>query len=253
MKPLINFLTATLFFWLNCSVLRALDVPPALASASTQYRNETAAIEQQKAASVARSQKTYTGALLMAEKTATLVGDLHLLGAISKERNSLKPDSDEGSPPKDFPKDLLASRKAYLAAVSKANSEASAKMQRTAANYVRTLTALESRSTGDAQLLGQIAKEKERIIKETPVDLTALTSRLTGTSWIYGGFWVSLKADGVATRPGGDKGRWKVVGNHDLEFRWDGYDAVNKATLVSEGTGIKFSNGEIYRLKTEKK
>lgn len=124
----------------------------------------------------------------MAEKTATLVGDLDLLEAISKERKSLKPDSDEGSAPKNFPKDLLASRKAYFEAVSKVNAEISARMQRAAANYVRALTALESRSTGDAQLLGQIAKEKERVIKEAPVDLTALTSRLTGTSWIYGGF-----------------------------------------------------------------
>lgn len=239
----------SLFF----STLWAQDVSPALASASTQYRNETAAIEQQKAASVARSQKTYTGALLMAEKTATLVGDLNLLEAISKERNLLKSDSGEGTPPKSFSKDLLASRKVYFEAVSKVNAEISARMHRVAANYVRTLTTLESRSAGNAQLLGQIAKEKERVIKDAPVDLTELAARLTGTNWIYGGFGVSLKADGLADRGGGSKGKWKVVGKHDLEFRWDGYDGVNKATLVSDGTGILFSNGEVYKLKTEKK
>jgi hypothetical protein len=118
-----------------------------------------------------------------------------------------------------LPNNLLPTRKAYLSGVAKADAESIQRKQRVVADYVRALAALELRSAGKAELLAQIAKEKDGAIRSAPLELAKVTQKLGGSKWrSSGNSNLTLNEDGTYHSKKGAMGTWKVLAVDRIEM-----------------------------------
>lgn len=206
--------------------------PPEIAPLAAKYKADTEAMEADRASSFARLAKVYQSALDDAEKTATATGAIKPLVAITEERDGLKAGQLPKTPHPDLPKTLLPAQKAYLAGVGKVEAEIGPRKQRAVADYLRSLTALQSRSAGNAGLLAGIAAEKESIIRDIPVEALEITKRLTGTTWRWSGDKETV------TFLGRGKVRWSLGGK---EFTWNVTDAAGRKIEGVNGKGNPYT------------
>jgi len=213
MKPL------CLLFLLTVTVLA--EMPPSLSNLEAKYKADMEAASAAQDADVDRAGRTYLGVLETAEKSSLAVSDMKPLAAIAAERDGLKNRNLAGAPPADLPKSLAVARKSYFASVAKADTDHAPRKQRINADYLRSLTTLESQFRTDAAAMAEIAAEKNRVIHGDPVGMAAITKKFTGTTWRnYGGSVMVLEAGGAAHTKLGVTGTWKVIASDRLEFNW---------------------------------
>lgn len=194
-------------FALLSPILQAEILEPELFQLAVKYEEDTKTLQQQKTAAIERSGKRYLTDLDFAEKSATASGDLPLVAAIVKERDSLS-----RSPGKEFPeglpRSLKNSRESYLDGVERIETTHLENQERIDADYLRSLGSLQSKAAENPKLATQIAAEKQRLLervksKDTtsgnPLSKEELAKELIG-HWYWGSekLWMAITADGKA-------------------------------------------------------
>jgi hypothetical protein len=201
--------------------LCAAEVAPEIAPLAAKFKAETEAAELGRKAPAADLVRNYQGALDAAEKTATAAGNVKLLAALSAEREDLQRGKLKATA--ELPKSLLVSRKAYLTGVMKLDDEIATRKQRAVADYVRGLAALQARSGGKADLLAQIAAEKERAVRGAPIAISSAAKQLDGTTWKHSDNRIfRLSADGTIKASWGLQGTWRLLSPTRFEIQWKG-------------------------------
>ncbi len=199
--------------WISClltfvsPIIQAEILEPELFQLAVQYEEDTKTLEKQKSAAVERSGKRYLTDLDFAEKSATASGDLPLVAAIVKERDSLsqKPGKEF---PEGLPKSLKNSRESYLDGVERVETTHLENQERIDADYLRALGALQTKAASNPKLATQIAAEKQRLLdgvksKErkagNALSREKFAKELIG-HWYWGSekLWVAITADGKA-------------------------------------------------------
>lgn len=142
----------------------AQTVAPELAPAAAKYKADMATLDAQRLAALAQAQKSHAAALDAAEKTATAAGNLPVVAAITKERESLIADTLTPNFPDGLPKNLLATRKAYLDAAAHIRANEATRRSAIGAEYLRALASLQSKASASPELAKQIAAEKEKLL-----------------------------------------------------------------------------------------
>lgn len=191
-----------------------------LAQLAAKYKADTAALDTQKTAAVARVAQTYSTALDGAEKIETTAGRVQAIAAITKERADMKADAMDTNFPSNLPTTLRTARKNYLEGVGRADIDAGQRQQRLSVDYLRTLATLQTRAGSNSALAGQIAEEKSKIIA------AAEGRNVYVGDWTFkGGGSVCVRrinADGtfIAVDNPNAGGKWKVSGKK-LLLNWD--------------------------------
>jgi hypothetical protein len=144
--------------------LHAQDLAPQLAPLVAKHQADQAALDAQKATTLARVQQPYVAALDGAEKTATSAGALEVVAAITKEREALKSGLMAPAFPEGLPKNLQSTRKAFLDGTARASAEQAPRQKAIDADYLRALAALQPKAVANAELTKQIAAEKEKLL-----------------------------------------------------------------------------------------
>lgn len=166
------------------ATLHAQDLAPELAPLVTKHKADLAALDEQKAAVIARAVQVYITALDAAEAKATTAGNLKAIAAITQESNDAKSGSLRDAVPAELPKTLHAARKSCLDGIAHITPELAAVNDRLKADYLRALAALQTRAGGNAALAAQIAEEKDRTLRDiTP---TTPAGILTSFVWTIG-------------------------------------------------------------------
>lgn len=145
----------------------AQTVAPELAPAAAKYKADMATLDAQRLAALAQAQKSHAAALDAAEKTATAAGNLPVVAAITKERESLIADTLTPNFPDGLPKNLLATRKAYLDAAAHIRANEATRRSAIGAEYLRALASLQSKAAANPELAQQIATEKGNLLANT--------------------------------------------------------------------------------------
>lgn len=190
--PIVAFLLA-----LAASNAFAQTVAPELAPAAAKYKADMATLDAQRLAALAQAQKSHAAALDAAEKTATAAGNLPVVAAITKERESLIADTLKPGFPDGLPKNLQTTRKAYLDTAANIRVNEATRRAAIGAEYLRALASLQSKAAANPELAQQIATEKANLLANTPAnsskatldqrpmkpDETEATVAVLGTSW----------------------------------------------------------------------
>ena len=150
------------------TMLHAQDLAPELAPLAAKYKAALAALDAQKAATLARVQQTYGIALDAAEKTATTAGSIEAIAAITKEREALKSGPLAPAWPENLPKALQAARKAFLDGAARVSADETPRRKAVDADYLRALASLQPKAAGKPELAAQIAAEKEKVLGMVP-------------------------------------------------------------------------------------
>lgn len=234
----------------------AQTVAPELAPAAAKYKADMATLDAQRLAALAQAQKSHAAALDAAEKTATAAGNLPVVAAITKERESLIADTLTPNFPDGLPKNLLATRKAYLDAAAHIRANEATRRSAIGAEYLRALASLQSKAAANPELAQQIAAEKGKLLATTipngtkPPGPTKSVSAGKATSLatsLLGSVWVSAKAD-----------KWlkgfTIIDEQKLSMeQTDGTSGTYEYTVEGKDTiKFKFSSGTVNTLQFDK-
>jgi len=141
---------------------------PELAPLAAKHQADLAAVEQQRAAALARSLPFYTSALDAEEKAALARSNLDAVAAIDKERDVVKAgligDLIAAPFPEKLPANLKISRAALFDSFKRIEADVLKLGQQVNADYLRALTALEPRAAGNPELARQIKAEHDAVL-----------------------------------------------------------------------------------------
>ncbi len=157
---------------LAASCALAQTVAPELAPAAAKYKADMATLDAQRLAALAQAQKSHAAALDASEKTATAAGNLPVVAAITKERESLVADTLTPSFPDGLPKNLQTTRKAYLDTAANIRVNEATRRAAIGAEYLRALASLQAKAAANPELAQQIATEKGKLLATAPVAST---------------------------------------------------------------------------------
>ena len=166
------------------AMLHGQELAPELLPLVAKHKADLAALDEQKAAAIARVVQVYVAALDAAEAKAATAGNLQAIAAITQESNDAKSGSLRDAVPAELPKTLHAARKSCLDGIARITPDLAAGNDRLKADYLRALAALQTRAGGNAPLAAQIAVEKDRALRDiTP---TTPAGILTSSVWTLG-------------------------------------------------------------------
>lgn len=225
------------------TVLRAQDLPPELLPSATKYRADTAALATQQTDAINRVAQVYDAALTAAEKTETAAGHVPAITAISEERAGLQKNALKAEMPGNLPKSLHTARKTYLDGIEKVTADFEQRHQRIAGDYLRALSALQTRTASTSPVAKQLSDEKVRVlaIAATTGNAAVLGKWITNTPGWQG--WRILNANGTVTCNDDPPAKWRIMGS-TLRLTYTN-GVIEEYTLpVRDGkmTGIKKGN-----------
>ena len=236
MKTLLAFLLAL------TTALHAQELAPELGRLVAKYTADTAALEAQKADALGRVALAYGAALDAAERGETSAGRVAGVAAISHERGELRNGDLKSAFPADLPKGLRSARKTYLDGSARIVADIGQRQERMVADYLRALSALQTRAGSNPVLAQQIAAEKERLLA---ISDGRAKAALVATKWNWSQLGtgntllVAFNPDGTASH-GSHPVRWKLSGPRTVVItRSDGLRAVltlNRECTAFEGT-----------------
>jgi hypothetical protein len=187
---------------------------PELAPIAAKHKADLAALEQQRAAALARSLPFYLNALEVEDKAALQRSDLGAVAAIDKEREAVKAcligELIAAPFPEKLPVSLKSSRAALFDSFKRVEADVLKLRQQVDADYLRALTALQLRAAGNGELARQIKAEHDAVLgnpvttPEGEVEVATKTGKL-----INGNF---TQADGNGFPVG-----WKLVNRNWLD------------------------------------
>lgn len=198
---------AVLFSLFAAVVLRAEELSPELAPYAEKYEADSIALQAQKTAAVQRNQAPYLAALDAAEKSATTAGNLPLVAAITKERNTVG-GAMALALPDDLPRTLQSPRKSLIEGLARIEASHATNQQRIDAAYLRALASLQTKAASNPKLATQIAAQKQQLLDgvkpgakaaSPTIPRNVLEKELIG-HWFWGSekLWVSITPNGKA-------------------------------------------------------
>jgi hypothetical protein len=193
--------------------LHAQDLPPELLPTATKYRADTAALSTQQKAALDRVAQVYGTALDTAEKAETSAGRVAAIGAITQERADLKKNELKTESLGNLPKGLHAARKTYFDGIARVTADFEQRQQRLTSDYLRVLSALQTRAGSNSELARQVNDEKDRVLAITATmgNAAVLGKWITSVPGWQG--WRILNANGSVTCNDDPPAKWRIVGS----------------------------------------
>ena len=157
----------TLFLSLAASLVAyAQELLPELAVPAAKHKATEETLDKQKLEAVALAVKSYVSALDSVEKAATTSGQVSLIAAVVKERESAVAGTLDPVLPAGLPKvKLQATRKALLAKLEQINAAYVRKQQQAVAEHLRQLATLQTKAASNPELAKQLAVEKADLLE----------------------------------------------------------------------------------------
>jgi hypothetical protein len=147
------------------SVSLAQDLLPELAAPAAKRTAASEALDKQKQDATDLAAKSYMSALDAVEKSATIAGQLDVVAAVVKERESVASGSLEPELHKALPKAKLQSlRKSLLASIERINADFARRKQQANADYLRFIATLQAKAVSNPELAKQLASEKAALL-----------------------------------------------------------------------------------------
>lgn len=161
MLKTMTFVLATM-----AALLNAQDLLSELAEPAAKHKAADEALDKQKRDAVAIAAKSYVSALDSIEKSATTAGQLDLVAAVVKERESLASGALEPDFPAALPKaKLQMSRKTLLSSLERINADFAKRKKQADADYLRFLATLQTKAASNPELAKQLAAEKAALLE----------------------------------------------------------------------------------------
>jgi hypothetical protein len=207
-------LLVTLFLGI-AQIALAADSPE-IAQLDQKYKVAVDATEQRLKDTTARAAMKYQLELNTAERAATISGNLDSITAINSELNDLRENRLEGQPRLNLPKQLHVTRAGFIAEKVKLEAEAKTQSQKSSAEYLRGLAALQTRAAGNPALLAEIETRKNQILNGEKQKTVLSEKFLENTEWYWQGekdrAWTFLPGGKCDTDPGSKPTFvWKVA------------------------------------------
>lgn len=162
MRALYTGIAVCLLSW---SGFAQQELLPELAGEAGKYKTKVAELERQRGAAMAQAARPYVSALDAVEKAATAKGEIAVVAAAVKERESAVAGTLEESLSDALPKARLQSaRKALQAALERLAKASAGRRKLADAEYLRALAALQAKAASNPELAKQVAAEKAALL-----------------------------------------------------------------------------------------
>jgi len=149
----------------STGMLQAQELVPELAESAAKYKAVIEALREKKAEAVGKAAQSYVNALDGIEKSATAKGDVDLIAAVVKERESAVAGLLEDDLPAALPKvRLYGARKALQKNLKKIGEDFARKGKQADADYLRALAGLQTKAAPGSELATQVAAEKAAVL-----------------------------------------------------------------------------------------
>lgn len=239
---------ALLFSLVVAAALQAEELSPELVPFTEKYEADSIALQSQKNAAVQRNQAPYLAALDAAEKSATTAGNLPLVAAITKERNTVG-GAMALALPADLPRTLQSPRKSMIEGLARIEASFATNQQRIDAGYLRSLASLQPKAASNPKLATQLAAQKQRLLDgvkpgakaaSPTIPRDVMEKELIG-HWYWGSekLWVAITANGKAYLDAKVLD-WSVGSDGSVTFV-DTKDTNAKAVCQFDVTGKSFT------------
>ena len=236
----------------------ALTLPaaatPELDRLKDSRRQAVEAIREDRATGLADASKNYLEALRAANRKATSDGNIDLLRVLDREQKAIEQGGADPTPPDDLPKTLLVSRKNFLRAVEKLETDLDKRRQEIDRKHLAALAKLQPPPGSQPELAEKIEAEKQAVLAGIVGPISNLQTGIAGTRWQVirkpADFWF-FEADGrmYSTSEGQPNGNWKysTPAADELTVHWSDNNAAH-LKLGRDGKTLLDNDKPAFRL-----